>query len=68
MYQLTEYEEWLCTEIVDCAYKVHKELGPGLLEKVYEVCFCHELAKKGITIKDKLVCLYFMMDLNLMKA
>jgi len=48
MYQLSEYDEWLCKEIVDCAYKVHKELGPGLLEKVYEVCFCHELAKKGI--------------------
>jgi len=31
--------------IVDCAYKVHKALGPGLLEKVYEVCFCHELEK-----------------------
>jgi GxxExxY protein len=27
---------------------VHKQLGPGLLEKVYEVCFCHELSKKGI--------------------
>jgi GxxExxY protein len=35
-------------EIVDAAYKVHKALGPGLLEKVYEICFCHELAKKGI--------------------
>lgn len=48
MYILTEYEEWLCKEIVDCAYLVHKGLGPGLLEKVYEACFCHELAKKGI--------------------
>ena len=51
MYQLTEYEEWLCTEIVDCAYKVHKELGPGLLEKVYEACFCHEIKKKEIAYK-----------------
>ena len=48
MYKLNEYEEWLCKEIVDCAYRVHKELGPGLLEKVYEACFCHELGKKGI--------------------
>ena len=48
MYQLTEHEEWLCKEIVDCAYKVHKELGTGLLEKIYEACFCHELNKKGI--------------------
>jgi len=35
-------------EIVDAAFKVHQNLGPGLLEKVYEVCFCHELKKKGI--------------------
>lgn len=48
MYQLTEYENLICSEIVDCAYKVHKELGPGLLEKIYEACLCHELAKKNI--------------------
>ena len=48
MYQLTAHEEWLCKEITDCAYRVHKTLGPGLLEKIYEVCFCHELQKKGI--------------------
>lgn len=35
-------------EIVDASYKVHKALGPGLLEKNYEACFCHELTKKGI--------------------
>lgn len=46
--KLTEREEWLGKEIVDCAYRVHRELGPDLLEKVYEVCFCHELTKKGI--------------------
>jgi GxxExxY protein len=51
MYQLTEHEEWLCKEIVDCAYRVHKQLGPGLLEKIYEVCFCHELSKKGISFE-----------------
>lgn len=28
--------------IVDAAYTVHKNLGPGLLEKIYEICFCHE--------------------------
>lgn len=30
----------LGTQIVDAAYHVHNNLGPGLLEKVYEVCFC----------------------------
>jgi GxxExxY protein len=49
MYTLTDREEWLCREIVDCAFRVHNTLGPGLLEKIYEVCFCHELAKKGIS-------------------
>jgi GxxExxY protein len=34
--------------IVDSAYTVHYNLGPGLLEKIYEVCFCHELAKRGL--------------------
>jgi GxxExxY protein len=35
-------------KIVDSAYFVHKNLGPGLLEKVYEICFCHELTKRGL--------------------
>ena len=47
-------EEFLAKEIVDCAYKVHKQLGPGLLEKVYEVCFCHELSKKGIPFQRQI--------------
>lgn len=29
--------------VVDCAYKVHKELGPGLLESTYEACLLYEL-------------------------
>lgn len=49
-----EREELLAKEIVDCAYKVHKLLGPGLLEKVYEVCFCHELTKKGIPFQRQI--------------
>ena len=36
-------------KIVDSAYSVHKNLGPGLLEKIYEVCFCHELSKRGLS-------------------
>jgi GxxExxY protein len=34
--------------IVDAAFHVHKNLGPGLLEKVYEICFCFELEQRGI--------------------
>jgi GxxExxY protein len=48
---LSDREEFLGKEIVDAAYKVHKELGPGLLEKIYEACFCYELELKGIPYK-----------------
>lgn len=44
----TEIREWLGKEIVDIAYKIHSTLGPGLLEKVYEACFCYELKKREI--------------------
>ena len=46
---LSKEEEEIATKIVDAAYCVHRELGPGLLEKVYEVCFCHELSKRGLS-------------------
>ncbi|MBW1841311.1 MAG: GxxExxY protein [Deltaproteobacteria bacterium] len=42
-------------KIVDAAYAAHKILGPGLLEKVYEVCFCHELSKRGLKYPKILV-------------
>ncbi len=45
---LSKKEEDIATKIVDAAYCIHKELGPGLLEKIYEVCFCHELAKRDL--------------------
>ncbi|MCH8318532.1 MAG: GxxExxY protein [Bacteroidetes bacterium] len=38
-------------KIVHAAYLVHKALGPGLLEKVYEICLCHELIKMGLKVK-----------------
>jgi GxxExxY protein len=45
---LTEKEQWLTQEIIGIAITIHKTLGPGLLESVYEKCFCYELSKKGI--------------------
>jgi len=48
MYQTTEKEEQVAKNIVDAAFVVHKTLGPGLLEKVYEVCLCHELRKRDL--------------------
>ncbi len=40
--------------IVNSAFKVHKELGPGLLEKVYEICLEHELKKAGLDVARQL--------------
>ena len=45
---LSNQEESIAKKIVDAAYTVHKILGPGLLEKVYEACFCHELSKRKL--------------------
>jgi GxxExxY protein len=45
----SEREEVVAAQIVDAAYTVHKALGPGLLEKIYEVCFCHELTKRDLS-------------------
>ena len=43
--------ESIGSEIVDSAYKVHKSLGPGLLEKIYEACLQHELQKRGLKVE-----------------
>jgi GxxExxY protein len=48
---MEEKIERIAKNIVHCAYKVHKELGPGLLEKVYEICLVHELEKCGYNVK-----------------
>src|SRR5687767_8541330 len=41
--------ENLAKEIVDIAINIHKDLGPGLLESIYEKCFCFELDERGIS-------------------
>ena len=46
--KLSEREEYLATQIVDIAIKIHRALGPGLLESVYEKCFEYELIERGI--------------------
>ena len=51
MNPLTEKEERIGKIIVNAAFKVHKELGPGLLEKIYEIALTHELQKAGLEVK-----------------
>jgi len=48
MKEISQHEEWIGKQIVDIAFHIHKALGPGLLEKVYEACFCYELSKRKI--------------------
>ncbi len=38
-------------EIVDAALEVHRTLGPGLTEPVYEICLCYELSQRGLAFK-----------------
>lgn len=52
--KLTIQEEDIGKAIVGAAYKVHSELGPGLLEKIYEVCLVHELRKEGLIVARQL--------------
>lgn len=52
---LSDREEHIARAIVDAAYAVHSNLGPGLLESVYEVCFCHELGKRGLAYRRQVV-------------
>jgi len=44
----------LSYKIVGCAIEVHKQLGPGLLESVYETCFVDELKSQGLEVQRQL--------------
>ena len=43
----------LTKEVINCAIKVHKALGPGLLESAYEECLSYELNKSGLMIRKQ---------------
>ena len=43
----------LSRHILDAAIAVHKEMGPGLLESVYEICLCEELRLRGISAQHQ---------------
>jgi GxxExxY protein len=46
-----KYVNDIAYKIVGCAIEVHKQLGPGLLESVYETCFVEELNSQGFDVK-----------------
>ncbi|HKB44182.1 MAG TPA: GxxExxY protein [Chitinophagaceae bacterium] len=49
-----KYLNELTYKVIGCAIEVHKHLGPGLLESVYEKCFLRELDLRGIENKKQI--------------
>ena len=43
----------ICNEIIGAAIEVHKELGPGLIESVYQYCIIEELSKRGLSVESE---------------
>jgi GxxExxY protein len=46
-------ENQIATIVVDSSLKVHRTLGPGLLESVYEAALAYELVKRGLAVKTQ---------------
>ena len=39
--------------VLDCAFKVHSQLGPGLLESAYQECLYYEINKSGLSVQKE---------------
>jgi GxxExxY protein len=48
-----EQLEVMAQVVVDSIVKVHRALGPGLLESAYQACLAHELRKRGIAVETE---------------
>lgn len=46
-------ENEITEKIIGCAIKVHRNLGPGLLESAYQECLFYELKKEGLKVEKK---------------
>jgi len=46
-------ENSIATLVVDAAFKIHKSLGPGLLESVYQATLSYELEKRGLSVRQQ---------------
>ncbi|MDQ7948979.1 MAG: GxxExxY protein [Pedobacter sp.] len=47
------FENEIAKIIVNAAYKIHRQLGPGLLESSYEACLIYELSNSGLTVASQ---------------
>ena len=50
---VTEEQEKIAKIVLDCAFEVHNELGPGLLESTYQSCLVYELKNKGLFVEEE---------------
>lgn len=50
-----EHYNQLSHDILECCYEVHTELGPGLMESVYEICLIKELRTAGFKVNQQKV-------------
>ena len=53
--EIPKSTESVATRILDAAFIVHRELGPGLLESIYEACLCEELRQGGIAFQNQVI-------------
>jgi GxxExxY protein len=51
LYNCLMTENELANIVIDRGLKIHKQLGPGLLESIYEECLVYELSKKGLEVQ-----------------
>ena len=49
-----KYINEISFKIIGCAIEVHKHLGPGLLESVYELCFINEMTSSGLFVRSQI--------------
>ncbi|MFO0355940.1 MAG: GxxExxY protein [Sphingobacteriaceae bacterium] len=51
---MRDIEDQIGNDLIDSAIHIHRQLGPGLFEKVYETCLAYELEKKGYKVVRQL--------------
>ena len=54
MYSTKNEINKLCYDILSCAIEVHRVLGPGLLESIYEKCLIYELEERGFEVRSQI--------------
>lgn len=45
--------EQVCSVIVDCAYRIHRQIGPGLFESVYHSVLVRDLTRRGLSLESQ---------------